>query len=122
MTIEEQNKAICKAIGQEYHKPTEAEISGGSYYQYEPDFTRDLNLIQGAVKTLSEGKRGYYNAELSKIAVNRPLSSTVKEPEFIFRFVNATAAQRAEAFLRCIGKWIDKPYYPVSISDPPNEP
>jgi len=70
-----------------------------------PDYLNDLNAIHEAEKTLPETKRGYFNAELFKLATGRNLSSAIKEPEFIFTALNASATQRGEAFLRAIGKW-----------------
>lgn len=46
MSPEAQNIAICEAWGRSWHRPTAEELKSGSYYQYEPDFTRELGVIQ----------------------------------------------------------------------------
>jgi len=97
MKAEDQNKAICKAIGKEYKKPTEAEISGGSYYQYEPDFTRSLDLMHEAELELSLNQHDGYRDWLMRIA----------QTTAPWGVITATAAQRAEAFLKTIDKWTD---------------
>jgi hypothetical protein len=74
-----------------------------------PNYCADLNAMHEAEVSIPSGKLGYYNAELSKIACKRTLSSAVKEPDFIFMLLHATARQRAEAFLRTLGKWQDTP-------------
>lgn len=96
MNEQEQNEAIVEALGQKYHKPTEAEIKSGSYYQYEPQFTRDLNSMHEVEKILTD-HTGYWQW-LERIQGGPPLK---------FSLLHATAAQRAEAFLRTIGKWKD---------------
>lgn len=58
MKPEDQNIAICEALGRKWHKPTEDEINSGSYYSYYPDFTRDLNSMHEALKLL---KQSQYN-------------------------------------------------------------
>lgn len=67
-----------------------------------PNFPEDLNDINEAMKKLPPHKRGFYNAELSKLAVNRNLSSTIKEPEFIFDLLSASAEFRCEALCRIL--------------------
>lgn len=72
-----------------------------------PDYPNDLNAMHEAEEALPDHKRGFFNAELFLIAADRNLSCGIKEPEFIFQTIHATAHQRAEGFLRTIGKWID---------------
>lgn len=98
MTTQAQNEAIAKAIGVKFHHPTEEEIKSGSYYQYEPDYTRDLNAMHSAEKWLEQDivRRNRYANELHNL--------DIPTPEF-FR-ISATAAQRAEAFLKTLGLWI----------------
>lgn len=68
-------------------------------------YTDDLGAMQEAEQHLPESKRGYYNTELSKVVLNRDLSSALKEPDFIFKLITASPAHRAEALLRTIGKY-----------------
>lgn len=115
MTNQEINKAIAEACGERYHKPTEEEVASGSYYQYEPDYCTDLNAMFEVEKTL-----------MDKIVDCKPLDYAYGECLFEmlggtygpdgddigvadphFALVHTTAAQRAEAFLRVLGKWED---------------
>jgi hypothetical protein len=70
-----------------------------------PDYLNDLNAMNEVEKVIvpsSEYTLSSYMFELSKIVI--PAGSTRRGliSEYIF---HATAAQRAEAFLRTIGKW-----------------
>lgn len=73
-----------------------------------PDYTKDLNAIREAASKLPATRRGYFNAELFLLATERNLSSAIREPEFIFAALQATAAQRAEALLKALGLWKDE--------------
>lgn len=94
MTPESQNRTICEALGRRWHRPTTEEIESGSYYQYEPDFTRYLDLMHAAEKVLTEDQHAHFRSYL------------VQNKDYHLGY-SATAAQRAEAFLRTIGKWED---------------
>lgn len=59
-----------------------------------PDYLNDLNAMHEAEKVLDEKQRWDYQHNLSALS---------------FPMVMATASQRAEAFLRTIGKWEDEP-------------
>ncbi len=101
MTPEQQRIAIAEWMGLILPNT-------GSSKQWEydinafPDYPNDLNAMHEAEKKLPPHKRGFYNAELSKLASNRNLSSAVKEPEFIFMLLNATSQQRSEALCRTL--------------------
>lgn len=67
-----------------------------------PDYLTDLNAMHEAEAHLLKVHARKYTRELSALV----------EPEYVeeyhyFRVISATAAQRAEAFLRTIGKWED---------------
>jgi hypothetical protein len=68
---------------------------------YEPDdlpnYHGDLNAMHEAEKVLTHGQASYYLSEL--IGINTKDESTHHGS------YHATAAQRAEAFLRTIGQW-----------------
>lgn len=69
-----------------------------------PDYLTDLNATHDAVSTLpSDGSWTRFLEELENVTncAGQPAST------YNFIMVNATAAQRAEAFLRTIGKWED---------------
>lgn len=110
MTEQEQNEAIAKAISRKYHKPTEAEVASGSYYQYEPEFTRDLNACAEMEKVLVGTNRWQqYMQRLSeKICADadEPLNYDI---ETQWGMIHASAPQRCEAFLRTLGLWQDHP-------------
>ena len=61
-----------------------------------PDYLNDLNAMHEAEKVLEN---------LQEAAFRGWLWLAHNQPEFRCRIVHATAAQRAEAFLRTIGKW-----------------
>lgn len=99
MTPEAQRIAIAKECGRSIpcvgYEPEkfqrEAEL---------PDYTSDLNAMHEAEKTLSEAHCYIYNQWLCKAAgAWTPRSKAVN---WVF---HATAAQRAEAFLRTMGLW-----------------
>ena len=59
-----------------------------------PNYLNDLNAMHDAEKVLKGGMRSTYDAELTLIYL--------RDYNFIWE---STATQRAEAFLRTIGKW-----------------
>jgi hypothetical protein len=63
------------------------------FNHHRPDYLNDLNAIHEAEKVLNNVQRERYRTELVYSQAGRD--------------VFATAAQRAEAFLRTIGKWED---------------
>lgn len=103
MTEKEINVAIAEACGAKWHKPTETELASGSYYQYEPDYCHDLNTMHEAVLSMDENNRAMWFNNLCDI-VNRDRDLGL-DAMSLFSLINATAHQRAEAFLRTIGKW-----------------
>lgn len=102
MTKEAINKAIAESLGRNYHKPTAAEVASGSYFQYEPDFTSDLNAMHSAEKVLTK-EQGETYAGLLCDAVDKDDSDKGKHAGFAV--AHATAGQRAECFLRAIKRW-----------------
>lgn len=62
-----------------------------------PNFLADLNAIHEAAMTLTDEQKKQYCSILVDVA----------DAYWDFETVEATAAQRAEAFLRTIGKWDD---------------
>jgi hypothetical protein len=84
-----------------------------------PNYLNDLNAMHEAEKTLMEDQWNEYSRNLDRIVLRDKL---VKDPLHhinVSRFIDvllihATAAQRAETFLRTIGKWLEdavKPGY-----------
>lgn len=66
-----------------------------------PDYPNDLNAMHDAESVLKEPQRTLY---LNYLISNGGPSFADCE----WAQVHATAAQRAEAFLRTMGKWVDK--------------
>lgn len=107
MTPEEQRLAIARACGWRIYKSngiTYYERPGGNVYNHAlcvedlPDYLNDLNAIHEAEKILMTDPNlmnKYQNYELVKF-----VSST--NSNWLCR---ATAAQRAEAFLKTLGLW-----------------
>ena len=91
MTPKAQRIAIARA-----HKAAKGSRWWDFLYET-PDYLRDLNAIHSAILSRSEN-------EMDEIA--KTLSVMLKMP-VEKALIHATAAQRAEAFLRTIGKWRD---------------
>lgn len=109
MTELEINMAIAKALGKQYHKPTDNELLQGSYYQHEPSYTGDLNACHEMEKTLDTENQVFFIAELfSILGIDSPsFTSEARPNDFYFKCCHATAQQRCEAFLRVNGLWKD---------------
>lgn len=71
-----------------------------------PDYLNDLNAMHEAEKYLSEKQQVWYMQKLTQVrfkdGVDGMLGCMIDKTTF------ATAAQRAEALLRTIGKWTDE--------------
>lgn len=117
MTPEAQRIAIAEACGwrhsgktllghpEEKRATAPGWIGPGSLYRnYLPDYLIDLNAMHGAEKVLTNvDVAAEYSRQLiaiySVLHPSRPFIETF--------YWHATAAQRAEALLRTIGKWDD---------------
>lgn len=107
MTEEAQRIAIAEACGwTDIHQPTDKwrPLRGfaNGKLGVVPDYLHDLNAMHEAEKTLGDMQIKNYVA----ILTNR---SFVQDGDITrircWEALHATAAQRAEAFLRVIGKW-----------------
>lgn len=113
MTPEAQNVSIAKWCGMVYHKPTEEEVASGSYYQYEPDYRRDLNLIRKPVSDLIRLSNlgSIYILHLWEITGAQKRVGFMHElhPNILFEqvFIISLAApeQQAEALLKTLNLW-----------------
>jgi hypothetical protein len=73
-----------------------------------PDYLSDLNAMHAAEKVLPVEEQGQYICWINDIVKAQPWSERDGiSYEDAWLEVHATAAQRAEAFLRTIGKWED---------------
>lgn len=73
-----------------------------------PDYLNDLNAMHEAESKLNESQKAYFCAWLGEHVTND--NPELKRRSFAackFRYIHATASQRAEALLRAIGKWTD---------------
>jgi hypothetical protein len=96
-----QRIAIAKACGFKWSEYSDE--LGQLVAEFMPDYLKDLNAIHEAEKVLTQQQRIEYVCELGYIWTGRNDRAILN-----WWFVHdATAAQRAEAFLRTIGKWED---------------
>jgi hypothetical protein len=109
MTKEQINIAIAEACGYKnvtigVTEGTIRVVVGYKHHTFDeeiPDYCNDLNAMHEAEKILSDDSHADYACELVK---------TICRNGEWFESVSATAAQRAEAFLKTIGRWEgDKP-------------
>lgn len=106
MSPEKQRIAIAEACGWEDiafdrgWKVTEM----GSFQARIPDYLNDLNAMQSVSWLFLTGGRfsDKYTAYLNAL---EEVTETVHATSQQWAFAHATAAQRAEAFLRTLGKW-----------------
>jgi hypothetical protein len=69
-----------------------------------PDYLRDLNAMAQAEEKLDEADQVQFLLRLNEVArKGKPIGEGVRQ----WDNVHATAAQRAEALLKTIGKWKD---------------
>lgn len=97
MTNEQINIAIAEVSGDIIIKgewTTEEIIQCGAIREIR-NYCRDLNAMHEAVNTLNEEQKEKYFFNLMCVFGNWP------------KAIQATAKQRAEAFLRTLGKWKD---------------
>jgi hypothetical protein len=87
-----QRIAIAKACGFKWSEYSDE--LGQLVAEFMPDYLKDLNDMHEAEKVLNNVQRERYRTELVYMHAGRD--------------VFATSAQRAEAFLRTIGKWEDE--------------
>lgn len=119
MSPEEQNIAIAEIRGWRkhesglnfWHHPDECEDGACIHVDDIPNYTGDLNAMHEAEKVLTQEQKIKRVQELCKI-IDRELGGAEIEPsdvcspiELTSLFLDATAAQRAEAFLKALGKW-----------------
>ena len=101
MKPEAQRIAIAEAggfffISGVWYFPNGAKLSADGVAEL-PDYLKDLNAMHAAEKGLFDYQWGDYIDWLSAVLGVKAYDS--------MEIMHATAAQRAEAFLRAIGKW-----------------
>lgn len=115
MTEEEQRIAIAEACGWEHwfdgvanrwknkKSPYGYQIHPGLKEGGLPDYLNDLNAMHEAEKQLVTARQ--QNDFIANIAEICWADESGANNQVVFNQLNATAAQRAEAFLRTLGKW-----------------
>jgi hypothetical protein len=121
MSNEQINIAIAEACG--IHGPWKEQITpcgcDGQWDFYNPkdvrlpDYCNDLNAMHEAERALNIDEEYHYGEELAAM-IRRPentLAGVSEDTVFplngwgFYSVAHATARQRAEAFLRTVGKW-----------------
>jgi hypothetical protein len=102
MTPKEQRIAIAEACGWEPYDRNGRLVLFGL-----PDYLNDLNAMHEAEKILLPpgGGKTTYSKHLADIVCG--YGSKWGNREDLFFVAHATASQRAEAFLKTIGKWTE---------------
>jgi len=93
-TPEQQRIAIAEACGWKPDNRGFGWLSPHGYYAPEPDYLNDLNAMHEAMKTLSLKMGIEFCNHLNDMGILGD-----------WDMLTATAAQRAEAFLKTIEKW-----------------
>lgn len=98
MSPEAQRIAIAESVGIRLHDGDHAP-SNYTFVSDLPDYLNDLNAMHWAVKTLPQNmKPRYFSCLCAAVSGAISLYGYAEATE-------ATAAKRAEAYLRSIGKW-----------------
>ena len=117
MSPQSQRIAIAEACGYKPHTPGALGVPRWIAAEYEtgdpgngvvyldelPDYLNDLNAMHVVEYKLLFGK--LYELYCNQIAKLSPPCDSNTAQFAVFAVCNSTAAQRAEAFLRTIGKW-----------------
>ena len=103
MTPEQQQLAIAEACGR-VQRADGFWFPAGKYYGSAgiPDYLNDLNAMHEAEKVLTVAQRITYANQIGVVLSGGSGGRAIPNWWFIHE---ATASQRAEAFLRTIGKW-----------------
>ena len=112
MNQEKQRIAIAQACGWTKIGYHEQEITGrkptNGFYEIIPDYLNDLNAMREAEQILWRmdwSHRYAFNDHLANTIRGRTVNRNEWNAETL---LDATASQRAEAFLRTLGKWEEK--------------
>lgn len=104
MNLEQQQIAIAKAHGR-VQRPDGSWFPIGKDYGSAgiPNYLNDLNAMHEVEKVLTQDQMIDYSRHVGKSVTSHLPASRAAWMDF--QLINATASQRAEAFLRTIGKW-----------------
>lgn len=99
MTTKQQKTAIAEALG--WHRVNHAVydwVDTEGLHRTLPDWPNDLNAMHEAEKMLDTVQKTRYAGHLYE--------QVFQPGDMAFHSLHATAAQRAEAFLRTLDRWI----------------
>jgi hypothetical protein len=96
MTDEQINQRIAEACGWKGNL-IDRDMQGNLWPSEPPNYCADLNAMHEAEKVLTGLTRHAYCDAL--------LDTVPDSPDHLWEVLTATARQRAEAFLRTLGKW-----------------
>lgn len=116
MTPEQQRIAIAEACGWKHYGCTGCSSSPCRCAEWIhestdwtpsslPDYLNDLNAMHEAILTLEVSQWKLFVTHLQMVALK-----ITKDDDIIYRdmcLLGSTASQRAEAFLKTIGKWVE---------------
>jgi len=104
MNPEQQRIAIAEAVGKWHSGWPHEYMNQADRLRHIPDYLNDLNAMHEAVSIFDYDQADEFEDHLCDIC--KRLNDEKENPApWRFAVVNATASQRAEAFLRTIGKW-----------------
>jgi hypothetical protein len=104
MNPEQQRIAIAEACGKWHSGWPHEYMNQADRLRHIPDYLNDLNAMHEAVSIFDYDQADEFEDHLCDIC--KRLNDEKENPApWRFAVVNATASQRAEAFLRTIGKW-----------------
>jgi hypothetical protein len=101
MTDEQINGAIAEACGWKIDKRGLGWLSPKGCYAEPPDYCTDLNAMHEAEKVIAPKNWNNHSTKWWNYCKHL-------QGDDINQSVHATARERAEAFLRTLGKWEDK--------------
>jgi len=113
MKEEQQRIAIAEACGWKWERLWTGELHGKPVgeqgpFREVPDYLNDLNAMHAAFLSLPAGSHITFGRHLQEVCGEGLVGYVSSYPEDfagLARIAHATAAQRAEAFLKTIGKW-----------------
>ena len=103
MNSEQQRIAIAEACGKWHSGWPHEYMNQSDRLRHIPDYLNDLNAMHEAEKVLTPDTRPEYLCQLFDAATRGRSGLYPVDENYLSH--HATAAQRAEAFLRTIGKW-----------------
>jgi len=115
MTPEQQRITIAEACGWTKISDWKAAGINGQHptepwTEVIPNYLNDLNAMHAAFLSLPAGSHITFGRHLQEVCGEGLVGYVSSYPEDfagLARIAHATAAQRAEAFLKTIGKWVD---------------